>query len=174
MNENLKVTAKSDILEFKRKHNLLVEKVNGGEFDFANLVDSQGHKRFIEGDITIETISGIEQKYGKWSLSGTHLQIVLAVDIANGTTLGVKLADVNLPAWIREKIIPLYSTRVAYKNELALGNDSTSQQITFLVDKTDNGISIYSYASITANRHVRFELDLLIDNAEPETQEQGE
>ena len=135
---------------------------------FENIVDKNNHNRFIEGDITIETITGITQKYGKWSLSGSHLLIVLAVDIANATSLGVKLAEVELPEWIKSKIIPLYSTRVAYKVEYAFADDNSQQQITYLVDKTANGLSIYPYGTITADRHARFQLDLLIDNESEE------
>ena len=36
------------------------------------LVDSDGHDRFISGDITTSTIAGVEFTYGKWSLRGSH------------------------------------------------------------------------------------------------------
>lgn len=58
---------------------------------FEDIVDKNGNPRFIEGTITPETISGITFTYCKWSLSGTHLMIVLAgtcknVTLANNTT----------------------------------------------------------------------------------------
>ena len=73
-----------------------------------DIVDKNGNQRFIEGTITPETISGITFTYCKWSLSGTHLMIVLAgtcenVTLANNTTF----SEINLPGFIMNKIIPL-------------------------------------------------------------------
>ena len=57
------------------------EQVSSGELEnvkvFENIVDKDGHKRFIEGDITFENITGVSKVYGKWSLSGNHLMIVI-------------------------------------------------------------------------------------------------
>ena len=56
-------------------------------YDIVNLVDKDGHERFIEGDIPDPEITGLTPIYYKWSLSGTHLMIVMAGTIENGTNL---------------------------------------------------------------------------------------
>ena len=102
MAENLKVNANSSVLEHKRKHNLLVDAVPVKDTDgnykiFENIVDNQGNTRFIEGDITIQEVSGVSKLFGKWSLSGSHLLIVLALGIANATEIinGTTIAKMN-------------------------------------------------------------------------------
>ena len=81
-----------------------VEKKNNLKV-FENIVDKDGHKRFIEGDITPAETTGITFTYAKWSLSGSHLQIVLAMTIAAGTYSTFYLGDItNLPKWIFDKI----------------------------------------------------------------------
>lgn len=72
------------------------------------LVDDSGNPRFIEGTITPETITGLTFTYCKWSLSGTHLMVVLAgtcedVTLANNVTF----SEINLPDFIMNKIVPL-------------------------------------------------------------------
>ena len=52
-----------------------------------NIYDEDEHKRFIEGDLTLQTIEGVSFSYGKWSLSGTHLMVVIAGSIANETVI---------------------------------------------------------------------------------------
>ena len=54
---------------------------------FENIVDKDGHKRFIEGTPTNPTIEGVEITYAKWSLSGTHLMLVMAGNVASTTVL---------------------------------------------------------------------------------------
>ena len=45
-----------------------------------DIVDADGHKRFIEGNVTPANIIGENDiQYAKWSLSGSHLMIVLAI-----------------------------------------------------------------------------------------------
>ena len=136
---------------------------------FENIVDKDGHKRFIEGDIAIETISGVTKTYGKWSLSGSHLMIALVLSLANTTTIAgtTKLGALTLPKWIYDKIIPAYSAVVELKSTPAYGSDSTSQSFAYYGRKnTDNEIGIYKSGDITltADRSVRLQFDLLIDD----------
>ena len=136
---------------------------------FENIVDKDGHKRFIEGDITLETTEGITQTYGKWSLSGSHLMIVVAGTIANGTsTSAFKMAWINnIPQWILDKIVTTFSNVVEYKLYNIYNNDFTSQQVsTYLGLDNDSGKLFIQCGSInaTAQRIFRFAYDLLIDN----------
>lgn len=73
-----------------------------------DIVDKNGNQRFIDGNITPQTISGITFTYCKWSLSGTHLMIVLAGTCENVTlTNNITFSEINLPGFIMNKIIPL-------------------------------------------------------------------
>ena len=134
---------------------------------FENIVDKDGHKRFIGGDITTETTEGFTFNYGKWSLCGTHLIIVLAGSVANNTTFTAKVVGVlqNVPQWIRNKIYPLFSSIVA-RDEVVLFNEDYSTQTAYCyLTKTTNDLQLY-LGSITAtkDRIFRIEFDLLIDN----------
>ena len=137
---------------------------------FENIVDKDGHKRFVEGDITINTISGVTQKYGKWSLSGSHLMIVIALDIANGTTIAgsTGFATLNLPAWIKDKIVPLYSGYVSIKFFDTIGSGTDTQIKAYLGKGTNPSVVYVSAggASYTSARDesVRIQFDLIIDN----------
>ena len=136
---------------------------------FENIVDAQGHKRFIEGDIDLlEDATEYTKTYGKWSLSGTHLMIVLGIDVANGTTTTHNtLAILSLPQWVKDKIYVLYgSATVLAHQATGYGDDYTSQQVSSAINKRADGkVEIY-LASFTAsaNRHFRIAFDLLIDN----------
>lgn len=75
-----------------------------------NIVDSDGHKRFISGDITTTAHEGIAYTYAKWSLSGSHLMIVLCGSVASGKTItdGAVMGTLaDVPSWIYNKISPI-------------------------------------------------------------------
>lgn len=134
---------------------------------FESMTDKNGHKRFIEGDITINTITGLTQKYGKWSLSGTHLLIVLACEIANETVLTSQfLASVNIPKWILNKIYPIFSTNVMRTNVSCWAENYTSQSLSINLIKDSTNLKIQCGGlTLTATRNFRIQFDLLIDNA---------
>ena len=47
---------------------------------FERIVDKDGHKRFIEGEIELaDSITYLTNLYGKWSLSGSHLMLVICI-----------------------------------------------------------------------------------------------
>ena len=136
---------------------------------FENIVDKDGHPRFIDGDITMETIEGVTQNYGKWSLSGSHLMIVVAASVVNGTALtsGDWVKDIDLPQWIKDKIVPLYSTtNVAFYTASARAANMSSQNFTFVLQKSSGKISLYCVTNetLTADRGLRVQIDLIIDN----------
>ena len=109
--------------------------------DFENITDSDGHKRFIEGNIELdESVTTITKLYGKWSLSGSHLLIVLAFSIVENATLTAGyIADINLPEWIMDKIYPLFGDNIDFKSFYAFtsGGDN-SQSISAYLDKSTN------------------------------------
>ena len=147
--------------------NLADEQAKAVQKDIATLVDAQGHERFIEGDVElVDTELNITKLFGKWSLSGTHLMIVLALGLQNGTawTSGT-IGTMDLPEWIIDKIVPLYSIEVAQKTTTFRANDTSGQNAETYLEKTISGISIYMAAiNLTADRQGRIQFDLLIDN----------
>ena len=132
-----------------------------------SLKDAQGNPRFVEGDITMKTIEGVTQTYGKWSLSGTHLMIVVTLSIENGTTIPARqnICSIVLPQWIMDKIIPLFSTYVSINSFRTMGANADASLLVFLHKyenylRMDNGSSPYVSSR---NESVRIQFDLLID-----------
>ena len=79
----------------------------GGGATLDDIVDSKGNKRFIEGEGTPATITGMTITYNKWSLSGTHLMLVLAGTFDNDVSATATLVSFELPEWILNKIVPI-------------------------------------------------------------------
>lgn len=139
--------------------------VTGDANIFEKIKDADGHARFIEGDIEIEDIEGVTQVYGKWALSGTHLLIVVAGQIANETVMEYgKFADINLPQWILDKIYPVYATALERKAFDIYASNGASQEVTTYLIKSTNKLEIETQFTATADRNFRFAFDLLIDN----------
>ena len=149
-----------------------------GDTALETIKDRDGHLRFVEGDITMNTITGITQTYGKWSLSGTHLMITIAFTISSGTSFGTSmLAIINdIPSWVMDKIVPSGDTEkqvaVKYADEWIDTNAPQTQHLYCGVQKVDNttlqlarwGGSV----TFSADTFFRLQFDLIIDNAESE------
>ena len=140
----------------------------GGGATLEDIVDSAGNKRFIEGDGTPTTISGVTYTYNKWSLSGTHLMVVLAGSVVANTGLssGQKMTKYYIPEYILNKIFPL--TDSGYLNQITTsfktsGGSSLTKSFDF--SKTNDGleISISSGGTISVDSKFRVQFDLLID-----------
>lgn len=139
--------------------------------DITTLVDAQGHERFIDFDgVGIEQ-EGIEVLYNKASLSGTHLLVVLALSVSNGTTIAGDsvLTSFTIPQWILDKIVPIQATVVTNGQPLYFrDSDWSAQSGDVVLEKRTDKITI-TYVSnsltMTADRIGRVQIDLLIDNA---------
>ena len=136
---------------------------------FEHIVDNDGHKRFIEGDISLATIEGVTSPYKKWSLCGTHLMVVLCLDLADATALtnGATLGSVEgLPEWVMSKISPVFSSIVDVKDTTAYGSDYTGQTFGIYLSISDGKLTFIkrSALTLTADRSVRIQFDLLIDD----------
>lgn len=138
--------------------------------DINTLVDSAGNPRFIEGDLELEEIEGITFTYGKWSLSGTHLMIVCAGSVANGTIIGSQTyyANAYLPAYMLDKITGVTGSLVDFKSAIYYSaNPVTTQNanIDLVKDGNNNRMRLRSNAlTLTADRNFRIQFDLLIDS----------
>lgn len=137
-----------------------------------SLKDSHGNPRFVEGDITMETISGITQTYGKWSLSGTHLMIVFTGRIASGTYIGgyTNMANINVPTYILNKVPYLITGRADVRRQyfpIYSTNTEILAQKLFYLAKLDNKLNIGSSTldpvTINEDGYFRIQFDLLID-----------
>lgn len=138
-----------------------------------NIVDSNGHKRFFQGDIATNAYTGITYTYAKWALSGAHLIVVLAGSIDNGTLLGSKhlglIPTADIPNWVLDKIIPADDVErlVEGKNAtLWLASTTASTDIMYTgLTKWPEGIYIDTWTSnaFTDDTYFRICFDLLID-----------
>ena len=150
---------------FKEAH---PDPTQGGGATLDDIVDSQDHKRFIEGDGTPATISGIKSLFCKWSLSGTHIMIVYAGTISGGYSIPARtLASFEFPEWILNKIFPLNNDGlVSVINAVFAyeGNFAFKQQ---KLIKTANGLEIANVIAGTVSSNLsgfRIQFDLIIDS----------
>lgn len=145
--------------------------VSGELKAFENIVDKDGHKRFIEGDGVPLEKEGFTSTYCKWSLSGTHLMCVLAGTIADTTAITAtdSLAKFYCPAWVMAKIFPVWSNNIEAKNIIMFASDWTQQNLQVKVQKANvDDTYIINFeagaVTLTKDRNFRVQFDLLIDN----------
>lgn len=157
----------------KNELNSIIQKlVSSGSLSnvkvFEEIVDKDGHNRFHEGIVTLSEIEGVSMTYGRWSLSGTHLMIVLALSIADTTALtdSQTLASIDIPKWIYDKVIPLKSDFVMNQNTLAYKTTWATVNFSTNITKGSNKLYVKKSGAFTAstNNIVRIAFDLIIDN----------
>ena len=137
---------------------------------FENIVDKDGHKRFIEGDFTPETITGITWSYHKWTLSGSHLMIVLCGELATGNTVAdsTKWATIsNLPDWVYDNIYPIQQKTIMIQSVVFFSNEYTASNFNINLRKpTDTTLEIrnmFGNISFAQDRTFRISYDLVIE-----------
>ena len=142
--------------------------VSGDTKVFENIVDKDGHKRFVEGTLEVPEIDDVTVEYKKWSLSGTHLMCVLVLSALNGATIpqGPILTLQNLPDWILNKVVPVYGTnRVSRFTITFYADNETTQTVNVRILRDTNiRVNLVQSLTMTANRTCRINFDLLIDN----------
>ena len=144
-------------------------KVGGGSaiVTLDDIVDSQGNKRFVEGTL-IDGSSGANITYKKWSLSGTHLMIVLAGTVRSNLTNYEGIAQVNFPSYVTSKIRPLGTNAQLIsvtKGFFIKNTEYTATENTFNLRKEANNFVIVPAQAITISGTYNFciQFDLLID-----------
>lgn len=135
----------------------------------ADIVDKNGNKRFIEGEGTPATITGMTITYNKWSLSGTHLMIVVAGTFYNNLDGINELMSYTFPDWINNKIMAISPNGEIerYKPIYYRYITQAVYQSNAIIKKTDSGVSIFQGSSIDASQEkvvFRIQFDLLIDS----------
>ena len=145
--------------------------------NLSSIVDNQGNPRFIEGDIEIGEITGVSKEYAKWSLSGTHLLIVVCATAENGTVIsaGQELCTFNVPEWIFDKIISLGGGSVDRGSATFVDENASSQNIAVYLGKYGTSLRItLGGLTFSAKRTGRIVFDLLIDTDAPAEEEIGD
>ena len=133
---------------------------------FENITDSNDRNRFVGGNGT----SGYASIYCKWSLSGTHLMIVSAGSFNNGVEIpnNAVIAMFTPPAWVINKIVPVWASEYIQKIEVELvADDWTRQTMPVTLRKHNYDLYIETQGgsiTLTANRAFRVQFELLIDN----------
>jgi hypothetical protein len=136
---------------------------------FENITDESNNKRFIKGDIALKSdLTGVTLSYGKWSLSGSHLMIVMTFTVDDETVIsnGAVWAELtNLPDWVIAKIYRTVSSIVLRQSLTLYGEDISTQSITMSLRKSDGGVVYINSTglTLTADRSARLQFDLLID-----------
>lgn len=123
---------------------------------------------FVEGEGVTSEITGVTFTYNKWSLSGTHLMIVLCGDVADTTVLTTQdWCLYDFPDYIKNKIVVSFGAKaIIIKAELIYASDFSNQSIQWRLQKNDDGkiaINVYQFTA-TKDRKFRIQFDLLIDN----------
>lgn len=149
--------------------NQLENKVKSVQKDINTLVDADGHERFINGDMTVSEYTGITFNYHKWSLSGSHLLIVLAGSMEANSTIpdNSLIARLNnVPEWVINKIYQISGTTVSMNSVLFYQQEysATAKNINLRKDSGNLVIRNVSGAiTFTDARTFRIAFDLLVD-----------
>ena len=143
-------------------------------FLIENIKDSDGHNRFVEGNISTSAITGVTFNYAKWSLSGTHLMFVLAGTIEDGTSLSLDqqlgiVGSSGIPYWIYNKLVAL--TTDGSGLDIKSCPFFTQAWVSpayhqFRIQKLYGNIVIVCNENFTnsSNRAFRIQFDFLVDN----------
>lgn len=137
---------------------------SGGGATLDDIVDSAGNKRFVEGNGTPDT-TNITSSYCKWSLSGTHLMVVLAGKYISGSVADkTVLAQYEVPSFILNKIYPVWSNNIEMKTVTSRTVGGTGFEDYFLFTKEDGKLKIKQQGVYNHNdTYFRAQFDLLID-----------
>lgn len=139
----------------------------GGGATLDDIVDAEGNKRFIEGNLTIEiteeevTTYGFTPIYNKWSLSGTHLMIVSSFSVTAGWTPNKTLFSATVPDYIYNKVFPIVEG--GFVSRLKVPDSQNTDKVFLLNKGNNNKLEVYSSSTFSADRAVRVQFDLLID-----------
>ena len=146
---------------------------SGGSSLMSDIVDANGNPRFVEGEGTPRERTGYNVSYCKWSLSGTHLMVVLAASVDANIYVGMdpmELAKYTLPNYILDKIYPVSSGSmgdVIETKSLTLydANTLVNQTTSVRFKKEANGVGLYAANDLhaTSKSYFRIQFDLLID-----------
>lgn len=146
-----------------------IDALLAGNFNLSQIVDDDGNRRFVEGNITFETISDIVFDFGKWSLSGTHLMIVIAGHNTQATTIShdTTICNITLPDYILDKIATIYNPVVSWAGtkfyKSSTGTDAGTMNTRLVKSTNTVGVGTNGNTTLTEVGYFRLQFDLLID-----------
>ena len=145
-----------------------------GVTEIDTIKDNENNKRFINGDVLLPSnAGGLTKVFGRYSLSGTHLQIAILIsnETKNDITLNIYslMAQCTMPIWIVNKIYGLPNPIVVELKTFDIGNSSsilaikTSKKV--YLEKGGNELRIVAAENITLqpNDFMRISFDLIIE-----------
>ena len=139
-----------------------------------DIIDSDNHYRFIQGSAEGDSITGITYDYANWSLSGTHLMVVLSLTLDANTSLShnSRIGTLNdLPSWVIDKIVNISGSNIVVRKNFkddwyTTAGVAIGQNFYVALEKDTGQIDIRPQSAISANdaTQIRIQFDLLIDN----------
>ena len=142
---------------------------------YDKITDTTNNKMFVSGDVNVgNTIPNVTKTYGKWSLSGNSLTVVLAFETNDQSTTisaGQSFTQViKFPTYISNRIVPIVDIAVAYGTGTACSKTgsiwtATRTNIPIIFAKVSDGFNILvgsGITSIPANTSVRVQFSLTI------------
>lgn len=145
-----------------------------GVTEMETIKDSENNNRFINGNILLGSDAvGLTKVFGRYTLSGTHLQIVALIhnETENDITLTTfkLMAYCEVPIWVADKIYPLPNATAVEVKTFDIGNTSNVLTIKagkkFFLEKAGTQLRILTGESITLQPKdfVRISFDLIIE-----------
>lgn len=145
-----------------------------GVTEMETIKDSENNNRFISGDVVLGSDAvGLTKVFGRYTLSGTHLQIAVLIDneTENDITLTTykKMAYCNVPNWLINKIYPLPNSTAVTLKTFDIGNSSniltikTSKKVYLAKSGTDLIILTGESMTLQPKDFVRISFDLIIE-----------
>lgn len=144
-----------------------------GETEIETIKDNKNNNRFINGDVLVDSNAVLTKVFGRYSLSGTHLQIAVLIsnEAENDITLNTYtlIAHCNVPAWLANKIYTLPNSMVIEVKTFDIGNRSSLLTIKagkkVYLETSGNEIRILAGENIPLNSNdfMRISFDLIID-----------
>lgn len=137
-----------------------------GRTKLETIYDAGNHARFIEGTLEELPQTGLTISYSKWSLSGTHLMVVVAGSVQNGSSLTSGIAQGTIPSWIYDKLVDLYYNKILVASVSFYDSNGLTQTNNFTLAKSGGNlrVEIQGTFTATADRVFRVQFDALIDN----------
>lgn len=145
-----------------------------GVTEIEKIKDSKNNNRFISDDVILgKDAVNLTKVFGRYSLSGTHLQI--AVLLHNETPNDITLKKFNLmaycvmPYWVANNIFPLPNATAIELKTFDIGNTSDILTIKaskkIYLEKGGTNLRILAGENITLqpNDFVRISFDLIIE-----------
>ena len=145
-----------------------------GATEIETIKDNKNNNRFINGDVLVgSNAAGLTKVFGRYSLSGTHLQIAILISnkTENNITLPIYtlIGHCNVPGWLANKIYTIDNSIVIEVKTFDIGNSSSLLTIKAgkkaYLETSGNEIRIVAGEDITlqSNDFMRISFDLIIE-----------